>query len=274
MMAAQPTFTENARSDLKRYLRRVRHALRPHPSVDADEVELEIKGHIEAELAGELAPVTAERLHGVLDRLGSPNDWVPDDDLPAWRKLLLRLRTGPEDWRLAYLSISLFIICSIVAPATHSAAAPLLLIASFLVARAGLKVLEEHNESPGARKWFFYPPLVFVYLVIGIMATILPLAVAVGMASDANLPADLYGLRGILVEWIVLPTWFGATLLVVLVTGVWWLAIGLVLARLTRAVRAVFWPFAERLRERHGLRIALAGAASAAPSGLTLALMA
>ncbi|MDE2862160.1 MAG: hypothetical protein OXL33_01750, partial [Chloroflexota bacterium] len=167
MMAAQPTFTENARSDLDRYLRRVRHALRPHPSVDADEVELEIKGHIEAELADEPEPVTAERLHGVLDRLGSPNDWVPDDDLPAWRKLLLRLSTGPEDWRLAYLSLGLFVTSWLLAPV-----APLLIFASFLVARAGLRLLEERGESAGARKWFFYPPLVFIYLVIAIIAVI------------------------------------------------------------------------------------------------------
>lgn len=269
MMAAQPTFTENARSDLNRYLRRVRHALRPHPSVDADEVELEIKGHIEAELAGEPAPVTAERLHGVLDRLGSPNDWVPEDELPAWRKLLLRLSTGPEDWRLAYLSLGLFVAGWILAPV-----APLLIFASFLVARAGLRLLEERDESAGARKWFFYPPLVFIYLVIAIIAAIFPLAVTVGMVSDPNLPSDLYGIRGVVSGWIALPTWLGSTLLAVLVTGVWWLGMGLVLARLTRAVRAVFWPFAERLRERHGLRIALAGAASAALSGLTLALMA
>ncbi|MXW28072.1 MAG: hypothetical protein F4Z80_04215 [Chloroflexi bacterium] len=268
MMAAQPTFTENARSDLKRYLRRVRHALRPHPSVDADEVELEIKGHIEAELAGEPEPVTAERLHGVLDRLGSPNDWVPEDDLPAWRKLLLRVSTGPEDWRLAYLSLGLFVASWILAPV-----APLLIFASFLVARAGLRLLEERGEPAGARKWFFYPPLVFIYLVIAIIAVIFPLAVTVGMAADPSLPPDLYGIRGVVSEWIDLPGWLAAALLAVLFNGIWWLGIGLALARLTRAFRAVFWPFAERTQKRHGLRIALVGAAIAALSGSALALM-
>ena len=269
MIAAQPTFTENARSDLNRYLRRVRHALRPHPSVDAGEVELEIKGHIEAELAGEPAPVTAERLQAVLDRLGSPNDWVPDDDLPAWRKLLLRLSTGPEDWRLAYLSLGLFVAGWILAPV-----APLLIFASFLVARAGLRLLEESDEPAGARKWFFYPPLVFVYIVISIIVVLFPLAVTVGMVADPSLPSDLYGIRGVFSGWITLPTWLGATLLAVLVYGVWWLAIGLILARLTRIVRAVLWPFAERLHKRHGLRIAATAAASAALSGVILALMA
>ncbi len=269
MMAAQPTFTEDARGVLKRYLRRVRNALRPHPSVDAGEVELEIRGHIEAELADEPEPVTAERLHGVLERLGSPNDWVPADDLSAWRKLLLRLSTGPEDWRLAYLSLGLFVAGWILAPV-----APLLIFASFLVARAGLRLLEERDEFPGARKWFFYPPLVFIYLVIAIIAAMFPLAVTVGMVSDPNLPPDLYGMRGLITEWIALPAWLGATLLAVLLTGLWWLGVGLVLARLNRAVRAVFWPFAEGFARRHGLRIALAGGASAAGAGIALALMA
>ncbi len=272
-MAAQQSFTEDARSDLKRYLRRVRNALRPHPSVDADEVELEIKGHIEAELAGEPAPVTAEALRGVLERLGSPNDWVPDDELPAWRKLLLRLSTGPEDWRLAYISLGLFVAGLIPFPV-----APLLLLASFLVARAGLRMLEERGEPAGARVWFFYPPLLFIYSVIVLavisIAAVVPLAITDGLAAGPNLPPDLFGIRGLLFSWISIPDWLGATLLAVLVGGSWVTVLALILARLTGFVRALFWPFAERLQTRHGLRIASAGAVAAVVSGITLALMA
>ena len=39
MMTALPTFTQDAQNALDRYLGRVKAALRPHPSVDADEVE-------------------------------------------------------------------------------------------------------------------------------------------------------------------------------------------------------------------------------------------
>ena len=72
MMTALPIFTQDAQSNLERYLGRVKSALRPHPSVDSDDVEREIRGHIEAELEGASTPVTAERLRSVLDRLGSP----------------------------------------------------------------------------------------------------------------------------------------------------------------------------------------------------------
>ena len=76
MMTALPTLTQDAQSALDRYLGRVKSALRPHSSVDAEEVERDIRGHIEAELEAAPAPVTAERLGNVLDRLGSPNVWV------------------------------------------------------------------------------------------------------------------------------------------------------------------------------------------------------
>ena len=265
MMAAQPNFTEDARSDLRRYLRRVRAALRPHPSVDAAEVELDIRGHIEAELAGEPEPVTAERLHGVLDRLGSPNDWVPEDELPAWRRMLLRFNTGPEDWRLAYLSLGLFIACWVLAPV-----GPLLLLASFLVARAGLRVLEQQGESAGPRKWFFYPPLLFVYFCIVAVAALLPMAVGVGVATEELilLPVPAGGPPVLIAEL----TWLAAILQVVLVIGACWLVIGLLMAWLTGAVRAVFWPFAEQLRKRHCLRIAWVGGGAAVLAGITLVL--
>lgn len=71
MMAAPPSLTKNAQGELDRYLRRVRAVLRAHPSVDADEVERDIRGHIDAELAASSAPVTEVRLRAVLDQLGS-----------------------------------------------------------------------------------------------------------------------------------------------------------------------------------------------------------
>ena len=154
MMTHVPTFTQDAQSILDRYLGRVKSALRPHPSVDADEVERDIRGHIEAELAEARAPVTAERLGSVLDRLGSPNAWVPADDLAAWRRLLIHISSGPEDWRLAYLALGLFVLFPL---------APPLLFVSPLLARAGLALLEERGEPAGARKWLLYPPLLFIY---------------------------------------------------------------------------------------------------------------
>ena len=47
------TLTHDAQSHLARYLRQMRAALRGHPSVDPDDVERDVLGHIDAELAGQ-----------------------------------------------------------------------------------------------------------------------------------------------------------------------------------------------------------------------------
>ena len=100
--------TSDARGYLDSYMRQVKATLRRNPSIDADDVERDVLGHIEAELSDAVEPVTAASLRPILDRLGSPNQWVPIDDLPFWRQVLTRLRSGPEDWRLAYLTFVCF----------------------------------------------------------------------------------------------------------------------------------------------------------------------
>ena len=266
MMTALPSLTQDAQGDLERYLGRVKSALRPHPSVDADDVEREIRGHIEAELEGASAPVTAERLRSVLDRLGSPGDWVPTDELPAWRRVLLQLNSGQEDWRLSYLALGLFVGCPLLGPV-----APLAFFASILVARAGLALLDERSEPAGARRWFLYPPLVFIYVDLAIVAVILPPAILLALAADPNLPAELLAARGFVFGELPDPFWLSATLLIAAAAGTWWLGLGLALAGFRRAVRWVFWPFADWFERRHGLRIALVGLITALASGIALA---
>ena len=268
MMTALPSLTQDAQGDLERYLGRVKSALRPHPRVDADDVEREIRGHIEAELEGASAPVTAERLRSVLDRLGSPGDWVPADELPAWRKVLLQLSSGQEDWRLSYLALGLFVGCPLLGPA-----APLAFFASILVARAGLALLDERGEPAGARKWFLYPPLVFIYVDLAIVALILPPGILLGLAADPQLPQELLAGRDFFFGWLPVPFWLSATLLIAAAAGAWWLGLGLALAGCRRAVRWVFWPFADWFERRHGLRVALVGLVIAAVSGLGLAVV-
>ena len=259
MMTAVPTFTEEAQGHLDRYLGRVKSALRPHPSVDAHEVERDIRGHIEAELAEAPAPVTAEQLGSVLERLGSPSAWVPADDLPAWRKLLMRLSAGPEDFRLAYLALA----CLLLFPL-----APPLLIASFLLARAALALMDERAEPVGARAWLLYPPLVFLYADLAIVAFLLPPLIVPVLVIDPNAGSAA---RDVLLAWLPAPFWLAAALLTALVAGAWWLALGLALARWARAVRWTCWPFAEWFERRHGNRIALVGLVIAAASGAALA---
>ena len=259
-MTALPTLTHTAQSDLNRYLSRVKNALRPHPSVDADEVERDIRGHIEAELSHAPAPVTAERLGSVLDRLGSPNQWVPSDDLPAWRRVLVQLSSGPEDWRLAYLTLALFVGGPLLGPI-----GPPLFFASILMARAGLALLDEKSEPVGARRWLFYPPLVFIYvaLVMFLLGPAPVLGVALG---DSSVGGDL-------VAWLPTPFWLSLSLATALVAGTWWMLLGLTLARFSRAVRWVFWPLANWFERRHGMRIAAGGLIIAALSGGAFAMV-
>ena len=54
--------SDDARNHLERYLRQVKAALRGHSSLDAAEVERDVRSHIDAELAGQPEPVDAGSL--------------------------------------------------------------------------------------------------------------------------------------------------------------------------------------------------------------------
>src|ERR1700736_1903704 len=106
----QARLTPDAQQRLEQYLRKVRAALRGYRSVNADDVERDIREHIESELTMEGDAVSVRELEAVLKRLGSPNQWVPQEEFPWWRRFVTRWRTGPEDWRLAYLAFALLVI--------------------------------------------------------------------------------------------------------------------------------------------------------------------
>ncbi len=91
----------DAKERLDRYLGQMRAALRGSRRVDAGEVEADVVIHIQGELAAETGPVSAQTLDSVLGRLGSPLQWVPEEERSTWRRILTRIQTGPEDWRLA-----------------------------------------------------------------------------------------------------------------------------------------------------------------------------
>lgn len=69
--------TEGARRDLESYLREIRNSLAGDPDVDAGEVVAGIREHVEAALSGRGSePGTAEDLADVLERLGTPEQWA------------------------------------------------------------------------------------------------------------------------------------------------------------------------------------------------------
>jgi len=110
------TLSKSAKKSLEDYLRQARAYLRGSKSVDAEEVEQNITEHIENELKGAAEPVSCDALDAVLKKLGSPQQWVPEEELPWWRKIILRLRSGSEDWRLAYLSLGLLVVGFLILP--------------------------------------------------------------------------------------------------------------------------------------------------------------
>lgn len=262
------TLTQDADHHLQSYLRRVKAALRPHRSVDVTDVERDVMCHIEAALAGHPAPVDAGTLLPILNRLGSPSTWVPDEELPAWRRVLTRMRSGPEDWRLAYLTITmLFLGLTLPIEGTDVwLLKPALIALSVVTARASLSLLAEYDEPVGARRWLLYPPLVPVYVAVLLVTLFWPGPVAGVAASEAPMRAML-GRLGY-------SPYSAPPLLGTMAMGVWWMALGIGLAARSGIVRACFYPFAERVGRRHGVMLSAAGVVLALGAGLTLVVFA
>ncbi len=260
------TLTQDAQGHLERYLKQVKAALRGHPSVDAGDIERDVLGHIDAELAGQPEPIGASSLLQVLDRLGTPDTWVPAEDLPAWRRVLSRLRTGPEDWRLAYLAFGLFIagpVLFIGGPFLWPLE-PFLMIASLLFARAALTLVAEHDEAVGARRWLIYPPLVAWYIASALLLFAWPVPMVGAITGLPEIRERLVGL-------LPAPFWVVALSLASLTLGLWWMVLGLLLSRFIQAIHVLFWPFADWFDRRHATRLALTGLILVVTGGVILA---
>jgi hypothetical protein len=265
---AMVALSQEAQSHLERYLQQIRAALHDHPSVDADEVERDVLGHIAAELSGQPEPIGAARLLHVLDRLGAPDQWLPDEQ-PAWRRPFEAVRSGPGDWRLALLTFATFI----GAPALFLGRVmlwplpPILFVLSFLLARVTLALFAEHGEQVGSRRWLIYPPLIvwygaFILAVVGGPV----LLTAVFASEDVTLRRWLLG-------WLDEPIWIRIAATLACLLGIWWTALGLLLRRFVGGVRAIFSPFADWFDQRQAMRIALVGLSVVAVSGAILALL-
>jgi hypothetical protein len=261
MVALSP----EAQSHLERYIGQIKTALRGHSSVDADEVERDVLGHIETELAGQSEPVDAGQLLDVLDRLGKPDDWLPTETHAASPRPSA-LHSRPEDWRLAYLTLAIFVAApALFLPMILWPLPPLLFVLSFLCARVALARVAEQDEQLGARGWLVYPPLVVWYGMFLIALVGGPaLFATVFMADDPMLPSRLTG-------WFGEPAWIGALCSIGVVLGIWWMLLGLLLRKFPRGVHAAFRPFADWFEQRHATRVSLAGGTLFALSGAILA---
>jgi hypothetical protein len=231
------TLTDEARAHLDRYLEEMRASL---DRSDSEEIEQDIRDHIEAELGDRPSPVSAEDLDAVLGRLGSPRQWAADTG--ASPSLPVPDRHAAEDW-LAYAGIALLLLGFLL---------PVLLPVSWVVARWALARLEQRGEQPGARRWLLYPPLAIVSFAIALLALCWPLGAfaEIGMTVARN-----HGAVG--------SDRFPPPLALAVAAGClggYWIILGAVAALGQRAVRFLFHPFARGFRARHGWWLSAAGA--------------
>ena len=243
--------TPAARERLDNYLQRMRSELRGTRSVVADEVEQGVREHIEIALANAQSPVGATEVIGILDRLGPPERWLADEERPVWRRVMDRLREGPDDWRLAYLAFGLFLASIVFLPV----GGVLLLIPGMIVSRAYVELARDRGEPLGARRWLVYPSIAVV------------LAFALGLlVVGPPLPLMAFGLDDYRYEQIFdVPQTAAGQLRFLfgmggVVFGTWWIIAAAFCAAFLRPIRFVFAPLLDGVVRKHFGVLALIGA--------------
>ena len=251
--------TPAARERFDTYLQRLRSELRGTKS--AEEVEQGVREHIEMALASAPAPVGATEVIAVLDRLGSPERWLADEERPAWRRALAKLHSTPNDWRLAYIAFGLFLASIVLLPIGIGA---LLMIPAMLVSRAYVELARGRGESLGARAWLVYPSIAVVLAVAtGLLIIGAPIP-ALAIAFDNDGLEQLWDIPRS--TWGQIRFTFG---LAGVVFGSWWLIAAAFCAAFIRPIRFIFAPLLDGIQRKHFAVLAAIGAVVAG-SGATL----
>jgi uncharacterized protein YjeT (DUF2065 family) len=217
--------TANARECLDKYLQKVRVRLTGSKALDATEIERDIYEHIERELENVDQPVHRAQLEEVLDRLGAPEQWVPDEELNGWRKIIVRMINGPDDWRLAYICFALFVLGLVLLPIGILFLFPL----SFYIARSTMS-LSASPEDLGNQKILFFPSLILFYVLATLLILFWPAFFFANLRND---------------DWWLISG---------LVFGPWWIFLAVFLLKKPALVEKLFFPFGSLFTEKR-LRI-------------------
>ena len=252
--------TPAAHQRLDEYLQRMRFSLRGTP-VPADEIEQSVREHVDVALSGSAAPVGAELLANVLDRLGPPERWLPEDEQPAWKRWMNRLRSGPDDWRLAYATFGLFLLMFLTAPIGGF----LLIVPAYVVSRAYIEFMHQKGEPIGARRWLVYPPIALVLAVAVAIFIVGPVPALIALAADEH---GFEAIRG-MTATNASPIRFMIGLSV-LAFGTWWVIASLLAMPMVRLIRATFYPLVERVQRRHFAVLTLIGVLTAGAGAATI----
>jgi uncharacterized protein YjeT (DUF2065 family) len=235
----------NAQKSLDDYINQVKAYLKGVKSVDAEEIVQNINEHIENELTGAAEPVGSETLDKVLKKLGNPQQWVPEEELSWWKKFVLRIRTGPEDWRLAYISFGLFLFAFLFNSSFFVCV--ILVTASYIVSRAAMS-LSDYNVQVKAQKWLLYPPMIIVTLFLAGVLLLLPLSVLIPIAE--NLESSMMQTYKISIDD---NYWYIASSFIAMLICLWWILEGIVCLIYPLLPRRIFYPMAEWFKRKHAL---------------------
>jgi hypothetical protein len=252
-MNAMNTFSPEAQQLFDRYLTSVRWSVRG--VAGADEIEHNVREHVASALEAADEPVSSHMLRDVLAKLGDPWQWIPADELPWWRRVMMRLSFGPDDWRLAYVCFASTVLGALLLPIGVGV---IFLIAAYLLSRATYDLATENGSALGARRWLIYPPLVAVGLIALGFFLIGPAAAGVawgvgdaGYRSALDLPRFI-GSRDADIRWGI-----GAG---AITFGAWWLIASALGALFIKQLRWLVVPLANRLRRIHFVWLAAIGA--------------
>jgi hypothetical protein len=177
-----------------------------------------------------------------------------------WRRALDRVRSAPEDWRLAYLAFGLFLASIVFLPIGGF----LLLIPGMLVSRAYIELARDRGEPLGARRWLVYPSIAVVLVIaVGLLIIGPPLPVlALALEDDGfEQMLDIPHTKAGQVRFLF---GMGSVLF-----GSWWIIAAAFCAAFLRPIRFVFAPLLDGLGRKHFAVLAAIGALVAA-GGATL----
>lgn len=236
---------EKARKSLNGYLDQVKRSLKGVKYIDADEIVQNVNEHIENELGDTAETVNSEKLGAVLEKLGSPLQWVPEEEISWWRKFIMRIYSGPEDWRLAYLSFGLLLLGFLFHSLFFNFV--ILVTASYIVSRAALVAANDRDELRG-QKWLIYPSLIIVTLFfVGVLLSI-PLSILVPIADSMkqttmethNISKDDY-------------YWLLATPIIGMITCFWCMLEGIICLIFPALPKKLLYPMADWFKRKHAI---------------------
>ena len=253
--------SEKARKSLSEYLDQVKRSLKGVKNIDADEIVQNVNEHIENELGDTTELVSSEKLGAVLEKLGSPLQWVPEEEISWWRKFILRIYSGPEDWRLAYISFGLLLIAFLFHYSLSFSEFVILVTASFIVSRAALAAANDRDELQG-QKWLIYPSLIAGYIAILSLILTWPLIPIFNLFVPryiALLEATYSGMEE--KDFVEVTSFIVGSILSAACIGIIWIGYGLILLSKKHQIqiRTIFKPFANQFNRKWSLVIIFLG---------------